>query len=324
MAVRYLFSKISSRFSPAAWLGFWYAVGVRITGTSAAQNGQVIPSCPQCGALLVEDATQCAYCSAPLGDAEEEGVPVSVGAEEEPEWRREVARRLENYRARRKQLLRDDPQSPLPFWAEASSLEAAPARRERVRVMPRRRTERFDIEIAQPRLDFSAPHETQQAPTAGPEIPVASLSERRLAGTLDLLFLSLTYAGFLAMFRSLGGRLEFGRVDLLVSATTFLLFYTLYFSLFTSLAGTTPGMQARGLHLVRMDGTLPRTHELLWRSFGYVISGATLALGFFWAVWDEEGLTWHDRISQTYVTPALPLVDADALTGIAGQSFAHK
>jgi uncharacterized RDD family membrane protein YckC len=27
-------------------------------------------------------------------------------------------------------------------------------------------------------------------------------------------------------------------------------------------------------------------------------------LGFLWAAWDEDGLTWHDRISQTYITYA--------------------
>jgi len=43
---------------------------------------------------------------------------------------------------------------------------------------------------------------------------------------------------------------------------------------------------------------------LIWRSIGYQISGGTAFLGYLWALWDEDKLTWHDRISQTYITPA--------------------
>jgi uncharacterized RDD family membrane protein YckC len=53
-----------------------------------------------------------------------------------------------------------------------------------------------------------------------------------------------------------------------------------------------------------LDGTFPETRQLLWRSFGYLLSGATLLLGFLWALWDEDRMTWHDRISQTYIASA--------------------
>ena len=45
---------------------------------------------------------------------------VAAGSEtEEPEWRREVSRRLEEYRARRRRLHPDDSQSGLPFMEES-------------------------------------------------------------------------------------------------------------------------------------------------------------------------------------------------------------
>jgi uncharacterized RDD family membrane protein YckC len=56
------------------------------------------------------------------------------------------------------------------------------------------------------------------------------------------------------------------------------------------------------LHVVSFDGSEPTSQQLLWRSFGYLASAGTVALGFFWALWDEDHLTWQDRISQTYVT----------------------
>jgi hypothetical protein len=69
-------------------------------------------------------------------------------------------------------------------------------------------------------------------------------------------------------------------------------------------------MQLRGLTIVRLDGSLPDTKQLLWRSFGYLLSGTTLMLGFLWALWDEDRFTWQDRISHTYITAANPLAPA--------------
>ena len=38
------------------------------------------------------------------------------------------------------------------------------------------------------------------------------------------------------------------------------------------------------------------------RSVGYVVSAGAFFMGFVWAWWDEDALTWHDRISHTYLT----------------------
>src|SRR5580704_12276222 len=94
-----------------------------LTGTSAAQNGPVIQICPKCGALLLEDTDVCSFCDGPLVEQASATPPVMVGAihhetEPEPEWRREVSRRLEEYRVRRRRLHPDDSQSGLPFVRE--------------------------------------------------------------------------------------------------------------------------------------------------------------------------------------------------------------
>jgi uncharacterized RDD family membrane protein YckC len=259
----------------------------------------------------------------------------------EPEWRREVSRRLEDYRARRGYLRPDDSQSGLPFsrqsriaeeeaaqerQREAERLREAErqrlAERQRIR-MAQRKTERVEINV-QPELDFSsAAHERAHPQTA--LVPVASLIERRKAGFLDAIFLGLTYAGFLGLFRSLGGQVVVEKADAVVYLAAFFLFYALYFSLFTTCAEATPGMQLLCLTTVRLDGTVPDTRQLLWRSFGYLLAGATLMLGFLWALWDEDHFTWQDRISQTYVTGAMPLMEQDALEVPAGRrSFARR
>lgn len=306
----------------------------------------MIRICTECGALLLEDADNCSFCDAPLADTGENLEPVGVGASSsaraasarsspenqsaEPEWRREVSRRLEDYRARRRHLRSDDSQSGLPF-SRQSQIDEEEAARERQREAERQRqterqrsrpvqrqTERVEICI-QPELDFSnAPHERAHPQTA--LVPVASLIDRRKAGFLDALFLGLTYAGFLGLFRSLGGHLVVEKADAIVYVAAFFLFYALYFFLFTTCAEATPGMQLLCLTTVRLDGTLPDTHQLLWRSFGYVLSGGTLMLGFLWALWDEDRFTWQDRISQTYITAAMPLIEQDSVELSAGRS----
>ena len=328
---------------------------------TAAQNGPVIQICSHCGALLLEDVENCSFCDAPLAEPTDNSEPVAVsvsapdgfhGATEtydepepastaEPEWRREVSRRLEAYRVRRGRLRPDDSQSGLPFSRAATALEEDDREseeielyeRQRARALPRPvqravqrklQNERVEINI-QPELDFTSfPDDRAHPQTA--LVPVASLAERRRAGALDLLFLTLTYAGFLGLFRSLGGQLVLEKVDAIVYLATFYLFYAQYFFLFTTFAGATPGMQVCGLTIVRLDGSLPDTRQLLWRSFGYLLSGATMMLGFLWSLWDEDRFTWQDRISQTYVTAAAPVMEASEfqVQPAQRQRFAHK
>lgn len=163
---------------------------------------------------------------------------------------------------------------------------------------------RVEIAIEQPSLDWSAAR-TSAADTTGATLlrPVASLSERRLAGVLDTAFLLFTFGGILALFRALGGRFELTRIDAAIAVATLGLFYAQYFTLFTVFGGSTPGMMLRNLRVVSFDGDTPSPRQMLWRSFGYLISAGTLMLGYLWALWDEDHLCWQDRISQTYLTP---------------------
>jgi uncharacterized RDD family membrane protein YckC len=299
--------------------------------TSAAQNGPVIRICSKCGALLLDDTESCSFCAVPAVENGEIPEPVTVGANSlgetpEPEWRVEVSRRLELYRARRGHLHPDDSQSGLPFHQATSTADIEDEIPERPRPRPAQRqrsTERLDICI-QPELDFSSSADDRARPQTA-LVPVATLAERRWAGILDALFLGLTCAGFMSMFRSLGGQMTLEKTDAIVYLAVAYLFYALYFFLFTVMAGATPGMQLRGLTVVRLDGSLPDTRQLLWRNFGYLLSGATLLLGFVWAIWDEDHFTWQDRMSQTYITAAAPLSDLDSLNIPASRHrFAHK
>ena len=245
----------------------------------------------------------------------------------QPEWKREVVHRLEAYRARRRRNGSSETQPELPFSESNGNGEAGnaePEYRSTLRTVAhaapnggtpgetsaqrnrRESVERIEVPVMQPEFNFvflSNDVEEHIHPHA-PLVPVAEVRERRIAGLLDLAFLALSYAGFLILFRALGGQLSIGKQEAEVYAATFFIFYAIYFGLFTALGGATPGMYFRGLAVVSFDGEVPHSRQLLWRSFGYLLSAGTLLLGFVWALWDEDHLTWQDRISQTYITPA--------------------
>src|SRR6266852_182242 len=87
---------------------------------SAAQNGSVIQTCKQCGAINDEHVETCSSCDAPLTNQQErsrQAAPTEGNLAVEPAWRREVAHRLEAYRQRRRRLHPDHSQPPLPFHA---------------------------------------------------------------------------------------------------------------------------------------------------------------------------------------------------------------
>jgi uncharacterized RDD family membrane protein YckC len=259
----------------------------------------VIQVCSQCGAVSNQPLDVCPFCEAPF-DVPRSPAPVSAKSAQEPEWRREIARRMEVYRSRRHNGAPAESQSVLSFGGEQppAVITTAVAPRTIARLRP---TQRVEIHVSQPQLDFSVA-ETYRIHPAAPSFPVAGLAARRLSGLLDVAAIFAVFVGFLELFRSLGGQLGFLKTNFAIYAAIFFLIYVLYFGLFTFFSGATPGMQIRGLSVVGMDGALPDARQLLWRSFGYFLSGGTLLLGFLWALWDEDHLTWQDRISHTYIT----------------------
>ena len=237
----------------------------------------------------------------------------------EPEWRREVSNKLQDYRIRRRGSATVDLQTPLPFDPDPqpaiersrskSEVARPPSANENFGARPQR-NERFEISIPNPetvpaagqaRRPVDSPH--QAGIPHAPFCAVASLPERRRAATVDVALLLFSYGGMLALFTVLGGHIGLNKIDLLVAGATFALFYAQYFALFTIFGGSTPGMMLRGLRVASFDGGIPTSRQMMWRSLGYLISAGTCFLGFLWALWDDDQLCWQDRISQTYLTP---------------------
>jgi uncharacterized RDD family membrane protein YckC len=81
------------------------------------------------------------------------------------------------------------------------------------------------------------------------------------------------------------------------------IFIVAYFGFFTALAFSTPGLIWMGIEVRNMEGSPPAPHESFLRAFGYLVSISAFFMGFLWALVDSDNLTWHDRMSGSFLTP---------------------
>jgi uncharacterized RDD family membrane protein YckC len=310
----------------------------------------VTKTCLQCGAVLLSSIRVCNFCDSSLTlDLSSEAATSASGVSErpgprigrnqaqapashdsDPAWRGELAQRLQAYRTKRRKVAPNLAQSNLPFEEPATE----PPTRASVGIAeaPPVADDDFAFTIAIGRnaatreearmvIDVSAPPDAEQSfdQTSTADVrseqsglyPVASMDERRIAGLIDTGCLLFAYGGFLTLFGSLGGQFTFSKLSAAVCVATFVIVYLQYFALFTVFGGTTPGMMLRGLHVVGFSGETPTPRQMLWRSIGYMLSAGTFFMGFLWAMWDEDALTWHDRLSHTYLCPAPTFAELD-------------
>jgi uncharacterized RDD family membrane protein YckC len=326
---------------------------------SAAQKRPVTKTCLQCGAILPSSVRACNFCDSSLtldlspqasnfvstsqveprlqtrrNHAEAPGVDSG-----DPAWRGEVTQRLQTYRARRRKVAPNVAQSQLPFEEPTSAkpvhvpvtvAEAPPVPDDDFSftiAIGRNAAAREDARMV---IDVSLPPSQEKSFAPATEIavaseepglyPVASIEERRLAGLIDTGCLLFAYGAFLTLFGSLGGQFTLSKLSALMCFATFVIVYLQYFALFTVFGGTTPGMMLRGLHVASFSGEPPTPRQMLWRSVGYMLSAGTFFMGFVWALWDEDELTWHDRLSRTYLCPAPTIADIEG-THVAHSGF---
>lgn len=255
-------------------------------------------------------------------------------------WRGELAERLKAYRVRRGTLPGNDLQSrfffgePLVERGAESSIVAEES------LEPKQEEFSFTIAIGRPskamapkespvEIDVSAEPETDglakvqladlEADSQPGLYPVASIDDRRLAGLIDFFCLLFAYGGFLGLFGSLGGHFTLSKLSAVVCVTTFAIVYLQYFALFTIFGGTTPGMMMRSLQVVSFSGEAPTPKQMLLRSVGYLLSAGTFFLGFLWAMWDTDELTWHDRLSRTFLSVEQTLPELEPQNAARGR-----
>jgi uncharacterized RDD family membrane protein YckC len=131
-------------------------------------------------------------------------------------------------------------------------------------------------------------------------LELAPFGLRLMAATVDgalitgaFLVAALMVAGHVKAVPSMKG-LE------VVAALALAAIAMLYQALFFTLAQATPGMRYARISLCTFDDEIPTRAQLRSRVIALLVSLLPMGLGIVWAIFDEEHLSWHDRLSRTY------------------------
>lgn len=120
----------------------------------------------------------------------------------------------------------------------------------------------------------------------------ATFTRRLLASFID----SFIFLGISLVL----GMLSVSRTPAPKGLATFI--YIAYSVLFIWQKGATPGKMAMGVKVVSKNGKpVSFIQALLRETIGKWISMIPFELGYLWAIWDPEKLTWHDKIMGTKV-----------------------
>lgn len=86
----------------------------------------------------------------------------------------------------------------------------------------------------------------------------------------------------------------------LLNSALFLVTFT-FFMLFWTRSGQTIGMMAWKIRIQTEQGQAISGMQALLRFFCAALSAACLGLGYWWMLFNEDKLTWHDRYSDSRV-----------------------
>lgn len=75
----------------------------------------------------------------------------------------------------------------------------------------------------------------------------------------------------------------------------------LYHAFFLMVTLSTPGMMYAGIGICTFDDEHATRQQLRGRLGALLVSLLPVGLGMAWAIFDEDHLSWHDRISRTYL-----------------------
>ena len=132
------------------------------------------------------------------------------------------------------------------------------------------------------------------------EIELASFSRRLLAAVVDgtLIAGALLAAAFAAASHM--DHLPALRALELGTLPTLFVVGLFYQALFFTLSDATPGMRYARIFLCDLEGHCPTRAQFHGRLGALLLSLLPIGLGLAWALFDEDHLTWHDRLSRTY------------------------
>ncbi len=141
-------------------------------------------------------------------------------------------------------------------------------------------------------------------PAAGVAVQPASMNRRILAAVMDFSLIASAFVAAALLAAVNVKTLPSIRAMETGSALALALTGAFYLALFFILAKATPGMKYAQLEICTLDGKRPTRAQRCVRLGAMVLSILPAGLGVALAVFDEQNLCWHDRLSGTYLRRA--------------------
>jgi uncharacterized RDD family membrane protein YckC len=170
---------------------------------------------------------------------------------------------------------------------------------------PRRSASRV-VDPNQADLPFAEPVAPAARPAALCQGPVASIRSRSQAGAFDASMVGAGFVLFLLLTSFWESGLPFERSLLWAPVAVLSLILCFYKCSFCLLSDRSPGMRVAGLRLLHVGGRPAGRRERLMRELASLLSLVPGGIGYLWALVDEEDLTFHDHISETFPSPDPP------------------
>ena len=210
-----------------------------------------------------------------------------------PEWRKDSSRELPaQTELRQKSELPEQPErrgsKNEPPSVQRSSHPALAASRART-LEERAIASQNEFEADESPYDGASPYQ------------VAPIALRGIAGALDCAVALVAVGVFFFTFHLMGGSLHLTQKAWAGTGLAAAAVLASYFFLYTAYGCETPGLQWMGLRVLDYDGSPPNAGQRLMRAVGMLLGAGAVGLGYLWALADEEALTWHDRMSKTFV-----------------------
>jgi uncharacterized RDD family membrane protein YckC len=151
-------------------------------------------------------------------------------------------------------------------------------------------------------LEAQPPSESEsEEELLSPLVPqLASISRRMIAALVDHALIAGLFLGMALVVMPRIGPLPATKIMECGAVLAFLFLGLLYQTLCLVLAGGTPGMRCARVSFCTFDGQIPTRAQLGNRLGGLVLSLLLVGLGFVWILFDDDHLSWHDRLSRTY------------------------
>jgi uncharacterized RDD family membrane protein YckC len=141
----------------------------------------------------------------------------------------------------------------------------------------------------------------EAAPRPAPEIAPAPFSRRLLAAFVDGTLIAAALVVAATLIASNASELPGVRTMEFGAAVALLAIGVAYYACFMTLARATPGMRYAGIELNTFSGYTTSRGQRCGRLLALLLSVLPLGLGVVWALFDDGRLTWHDRLSHTYL-----------------------